>query len=260
MDENTTASPSVPPIYSVYNDAYLTIFCKPQGLSTMGGSPSLHRSDALLLPKHEVTTSKYKKCVPVHRLDKSTGGLVVCSKNLECEKYLKELLRQKEMRKRYVALVVGYVETSEDTISSIIDGTEAITEYRVVSRTKSRTYKWITTVDLWPITGKQHQLRRHMKILGHPILGDKRYWNDRDSSRPLLQSLDDLPPELKECYLWAVEVSFRHPSGSGEILTVSIDEPVIYHQLRQLEELGSQCQVVSAQEDHSNSDLDSILV
>lgn len=249
-----TPTPLICDISSVYNDEFLTIFCKPQGLSTMGGSPSLHRSDALLLPKNEITTSKYKKCVPIHRLDKSTGGLVVCSKNLASEKYLKELLRRKEMKKRYIALVVGYVEISEGIITSIIDGADAISEYSVISRTKSASYEWITTINLWPITGKQHQLRRHMKHIGHPILGDKRYWNTRDTSRPILQSLEYIPSKLQQCYLWAVEVSFLHPSGSGELLTVSIDEPVIYQELRELEKISVACSV------REDKDQDSMLL
>lgn len=222
-------------IPKIYNDSYLTIFCKPQGLSTMGASPSLHRSDSLLLPANEIMNSKYKKCVPTHRLDKSTGGLVLCSKSLSCEIYFKELFREKEIQKRYRALVLGHVESSEGTISSIIHGAEAISQYQVIQRTRSGSYGWISTVDLWPLTGKKHQLRRHMKLLGHPILGDKRYWDQRDESKPLIQELD-VPAALKQCYLWAVELSFLHPNGSGERVTVSIDEPSLYSQLRDLEE------------------------
>jgi 23S rRNA-/tRNA-specific pseudouridylate synthase len=221
----------------VYNDAHLTVFCKPQGLSTMGASPSLHRSLALNLPKDEITTSKYKKCVPVHRLDKATGGLVLCSKSLSCEIYLKELFRTKEIRKRYIAIVLGAVESSEGTISSVIDGAEAVSEYRVTQRSRSGTYGWLSTVHLWPITGKQHQLRRHMKQLGHPIIGDRRYWNTRDATKPLIQEeAVGAPPSLHECFLWAVEISFLHPNGAGDQLTVAIDEPAIFDQLRDFEE------------------------
>jgi 23S rRNA pseudouridine1911/1915/1917 synthase len=153
-------------IEKIYNDSYLTIFSKPQGLSTMGETPSLYRSDALLLPQDEIVSSKYKKCVPTHRLDKSTGGLVLCSKSLPCEIYFKELFRNKEINKRYTAIVLGYVESPEGTISSIIHGAEAISQYRVILRSRSGSYGWISTVDLWPITGKKHQLRRHMKDIG----------------------------------------------------------------------------------------------
>jgi 23S rRNA-/tRNA-specific pseudouridylate synthase len=222
-------------IEMIYNDSSFTIFCKPQGLATMGDSPSLHRSDSLLLPPDEVSTSKYKKCVPTHRLDKSTGGLVLCSKSLPCEIFLKELFRKKEIQKRYRAIVLGYVEAPAGTISSIIQGTEAVSEYRVTLRTRSGSYGWISTVDLWPITGKKHQLRRHMKILGHPIIGDKRYWDHRDKSKPLIQDID-VPVSLRQCYLWALEISFLHPNGSGESVTVSIDEPPLYSQLREIEE------------------------
>lgn len=223
----------------IYNDSYISVFSKPQGLATMGETPCLHRSDALLIPKDEIIDIKYKKSIPVHRLDKSTGGLILCGKSHETEVYLRELFQKKKIKKRYIALCLGKIEEIEGTITSNIGGSEAISEYKVVQITKSKSYGWISTVHLWPITGKTHQLRRHMKLIGHTILGDKRYWNTRDPVNKLLYELDHIPSHFHQCYLWAVEMIFPHPNRPEEILTVSIDEPLIYDELRRYEE--SQC-------------------
>lgn len=219
----------------IYNDQYISVFCKPQGLATMGETPCLHRSDALLIPKEEIIDNKFKKSIPVHRLDKSTGGLILCAKSHDTEVFLRELFQKKYIKKRYIALCLGKIEQTEGIITSIIGRTEAITEFKVVQINSSFSYGWISTVHLWPITGKTHQLRRHMKLIGHPILGDKRYWNTRDPINKLIYELD-IPIHLHQCYLWAVEMIFPHPIHNEEIITVQIDEPEIYEELRTLEE------------------------
>lgn len=104
---------------------------------------------------------------------------------------------------------------------------------------------FITTVDLYPVTGRRHQLRRHLKIIGYPIWGDMRYapysksdkivnestCSDDECDREYEGTLSaEKHPHSKMC-LWALEISFPHPSRD-EVVKASIEEPKWYEELR----------------------------
>jgi len=197
----------------VEEDEWYRIIIKPQGISTMGklsgtNEETLVNSDSMLI----ANAKYYKKAVPCHRLDRATGGLVVCSKTKEAESLIRRLFREKFVHKRYRAIVPGRIEPEFGKITSILDGKEAITEYKVVYCTRSYKYSWISTVDLWPITGKKHQLRKHLCYeLGLPILGDPRYAHAKDWPNPdtKFQNL---------MFLWALSVELPHPKDFQEII------------------------------------------
>jgi 23S rRNA-/tRNA-specific pseudouridylate synthase len=183
------------------------VVVKPQTLMTIrthsrDAGKALTDLDDLLIPG----AITYRRAVPCHRLDRSTGGLVICSKSKKSETSIKMMFRMKRVRKRYRALVPGRLEPTQGLINAPIGGKKSITKYSVVSYTQSLRYGWISTVDLWPVTGRRHQLRRHLQSVGHPILGDKRYspahlWPERIGGQELM-------------FLWALEVHFPHPSSA----------------------------------------------
>ena len=155
-------------LYTIYEDDSMKIIVKPQGLSTMGEWPCLYRDDSLLLTD-ELTestngnSSSYKKAVPCHRLDKSTGGLVICSKSSMSESIIRKCFRHKLMRKRYRSIAIGkldIIDCSYGKIDVCVDGKEALTFFQVVSVSYSAIYGHLTTLDLWPVTGRQHQVTR----------------------------------------------------------------------------------------------------
>lgn len=197
----------------VEEDEWYRIIVKPQGISTMGklagtNDETLVNSNSMLI----ANAKSYKKAVPCHRLDRATGGLVVCSKTKLAESLIRRTFREKIVRKRYRAIVPGKIEPAFGKITSIIDGKEAITEYNVVYCTRSYKYSWITTIDLWPITGRKHQLRKHLCYeLGHPILGDPRYAHAKDWPNPdtKFQNL---------MFLWALSVELPHPQDYKEFI------------------------------------------
>lgn len=141
------------------------------------------------------------------------------------------------------------------TINSVIDNKESITDYVVISYTASphpRAAGWLTTVDLYPLTGRRHQLRKHMKLIGNPIWGDKRYGpgdkatdiyestlQDRSTYKAnyeyedvSLQGDNEESSHINMC-LWALEISIPRPcSKSSETVTVKIDEPSWFSKLR----------------------------
>jgi 23S rRNA-/tRNA-specific pseudouridylate synthase len=83
--------------------------------------------------------------------------------------------QHKTIRKRYKAIVLGKLNKESGTIDTKIEGKESLTEYEVVKSTPSAKYGFLSLVDLYPVTGRTHQLRIHMAELGHPVIGDKYY-------------------------------------------------------------------------------------
>jgi 23S rRNA pseudouridine1911/1915/1917 synthase len=206
----------------VYEDEHMGAIIKPQGMPVMGASPSLCRSDLLMVLKSS-KPGGVSKPIPVHRLDSLTGGLLVVAKTKVAEIQLKECFAKRTCRKRYLALVVGKLEPSEGLCNSPMGGKEAITRYKIVRHTRCVDHGWVSVVDLHPITGRRHQLRKHMKTLGHPIWGDPRYGSVKD---------DEIHSRL--C-LWHMEINLPHPLF-GHHITLSMDEPEWLSHVVQVEE------------------------
>lgn len=186
------------------DDTWYRIILKPQGLPTMGDTSveTLQNSDQMLLPDALKNHVKYKKAVACHRLDSATGGLVLCSKSIEAEASIKASFRDREVYKRYRAIVIGRLEPAVGVIDTPLSGQPAVTKYQVVSYTKSFQYTWITTVDVWPHTGRRHQLRKHLKEIGHSIINDPKYC--------VANEWCSAPGFNGKMFLWALELRFPH--------------------------------------------------
>jgi len=217
----TTALSDVPPIYHPPLDPYLTILhrdrdflvCdKPSGLlSVPGRHPAL--GDSLLTRVQK----EFPKALIVHRLDKDTSGIVLFSLNRKAHAFVAAQFEARMTKKSYVAEVWGRVEGKEGTIDLplAIDpdhkprhrvdhehGKPAVTRWQVLGHSENR-----TRLRLFPMTGRTHQLRVHMKALGHVILGDEFY-----AEGEALAASDRL-------MLHAEELSFRKPDGSEVTFT-----------------------------------------
>lgn len=195
----------------VYEDEHLAAVVKPAGIPVNGNSfrtveNSLIRNirissepDALRWPR------------PVHRLDVPTGGLLLIAKTMRAQVSLGEQFEKKIIRKRYRAVVQGRIE-ARGHIESQVEGRDAATDYSPVRYVRSLKNQWLTLVDLYPLTGRTHQLRRHMAELGHPIVGDTLYGREGDVFKG------------KGLFLSAVELVFIHPA-TGEEMTLKADDP-----------------------------------
>jgi len=190
----------------------------------------------------------------VHRLDKETSGLIVVAKNDEAHRKLSAQFAAREVRKKYVALVHGWVKKDSGTLAQNISrdrvrrtrmttgaegGRTAVTHYRVVRRLDTKFGKF-TLLDVKIDTGRTHQIRVHMAAMGHPVVGDKVYGAPREmwgeSNTPSLRQAqgklsrkkrekDGAPAiSLSRNFLHAAELEFRHPR-SGEVVAFKSELP-----------------------------------
>ena len=169
-------------IQILYQDSDLLILNKPAGLLTVPGKGP-DKQDCLIN-----RALKYNPNARViHRLDQGTSGIVMLPLNYPTQKALTHQFQQRQVHKRYQAVVQGLVKEDEGEIDLplICDwpnrplqkvchehGKSALTRYRVLQRDPARN---ISRVQLKPVSGRTHQLRVHMLTLGHPILGDQLY-------------------------------------------------------------------------------------
>ena len=195
----------------VYEDNFMAVVVKDPGLPTSG---NYHRTLVNCLP-HNLRPSTAADALPwphtVHRLDNRTGGLVAVAKTATANMNLGRIFQHRDVQKRYQAIVLGRLE-GMGRVTVDVQDKPAASRFAACIHTPSTRFGWLTTVRLWPETGRTHQLRQHMAHLGHPILGDDLYTGER----PNLQR--------KGLHLWALSLRLAHPI-TGEPLHISIDEP-----------------------------------
>ena len=196
----------------IYEDEQLAVIHKPAGIIVSGNQ--FHTIQNALL--HNLTVSKaidaFQLPRPVHRLDHATSGLLLIAKTTSANIHLSEQFENKTIQKRYQAVVMGEIAPVAGMIDVKIENKEALTKYEVLQTVASLKVTHLSLVNLYPLTGRTHQLRIHLAHLGHPILGDKLYHQDK----PLLTG--------KGLFLAAVELTFEHPI-SGEVMNFEIDAP-----------------------------------
>ncbi|MFT4977467.1 MAG: 23S rRNA pseudouridine1911/1915/1917 synthase [Myxococcota bacterium] len=209
------------PLEVVFEDQHMAVVDKPPGLLVSGPR---HRTVERALPFNLAPSTEADVLStprPVHRLDVPTGGLLMVAKTSSAAAALGQMLSERRIEKRYRALVVGRLEGSGRAEGPVAE-LRAASRYRVVEHTRSLHCGWVSTVDLWPETGRTHQLRRHMADLGHPILGDDRYGQEGAIFR--------------RCglFLRSVALRFEHPHD-GVPVALSVDEPLKYASYRRRE-------------------------
>jgi len=169
----------------IFETTHFAVFDKPSGVAIH--PKKLANTKSLL---DDVRNLYGNNANLVHRLDKETSGLVIASKNKFAESVLKQSFQNKEVNKKYLALVRGHIER-EITIKKPIlankdenikvkvvihsDGKESITIIKPIKKIGDN-----TLVECIPLTGRQHQIRVHLFSIGHPIVGDPLYGVDNN--------------------------------------------------------------------------------
>ncbi|MBI3290552.1 RluA family pseudouridine synthase [Candidatus Microgenomates bacterium] len=165
----------------------------------------------------------------VHRLDKETSGILVIAKTPEAFENLQKQFAERGVEKSYLALVHGQPSHSEGVISApvgrlpwnrerfgvLAGGREATTKYRVLS-IQYLGKEEFSLVELYPKTGRTHQIRVHLKSIGHAVVADEFY-----AGRKTARNDRKWCPRL---FLHAKSISFMHPK-TGERVNVESDLP-----------------------------------
>ncbi|HBU29541.1 MAG: RNA pseudouridine synthase [Thiobacillus sp. GWE1_62_9] len=212
----------------VYADDSLLVVDKPSGLLAVPGRGA-DKQDCLAAR----VQARYSDALIVHRLDMATSGLMVMARGPAAQRALSKAFAAREVAKRYIALVAGRLEApAEDggvpevwrtiDLPIIVDwpnrplrivdhqsGKPSLTRWRVLGHDETGLN---TRVELEPVTGRSHQLRVHLRELGHPILGDALY------APPAVQALSG------RLLLHAGSLGFAHPL-TGEALAFECPVP-----------------------------------
>jgi len=186
----------------IFETTHFAVFDKPSGVAIH--PKKLANTKSLL---DDVRALYGSNANLVHRLDKETSGLVIASKNKFAESILKQSFQNKEINKKYLALVKGYIE-KEMTIKKPIlankdenikvkvlihsDGKESITIIKPIKKIGEN-----TLVECIPLTGRQHQIRVHLFSIGHPIIGDPLYGVDNNFANRYLNKQITLKERIK---------------------------------------------------------------
>ncbi|MGM9694242.1 MAG: RluA family pseudouridine synthase [Alloprevotella sp.] len=235
--ENTIL-PEDTPLDVVFEDDQLMVINKPAGLVVHPGCGNYTGTLVNAIAFHERNNPDYDPNDPavglVHRIDKDTSGLLVVAKTPEAKTKLGLQFFNKTTRRRYNALVWGNFEEDEGRIEgniarnprdrmqmAVFDpqsgiGKHAVTHYRVLQR-----FGYVTLVECILETGRTHQIRVHMKHIGHPLFNDERYGGTqilRGTQSGNYQSF------IRNCFeicprqaLHAKTLGFKHPKSEQEM-------------------------------------------
>ena len=186
--------------YILENNDNFIVINKPSGIAVQSGTKSFRNIiDVLKDTKYFENTKPYI----VHRLDKETSGVLIVAKNREYAQLFTSLFRIRKIHKTYIAITYGKVSKSINTLKDDLilyeNGKKiiqkAISHIRILKTSTDYSY-----VELNPITGRKHQLRKQLYNIGNPILGDDKYFIDRRA--------DKMKHKSKNLMLHAYKIKF----------------------------------------------------
>jgi 23S rRNA pseudouridine955/2504/2580 synthase len=214
---------------ALYEDADVLVLNKPMGLAVQGGSGTTRHVDGMLEALRDAHGQRPRL---VHRLDKDTAGCLLVAKTRFAAAALAKTFRSRSARKIYWALVAGVPKPRQGRISTFLaketraddsfmrvarhgeeGASHAVTYYAVID-TAARQLAWLS---LKPVTGRTHQLRAHLAHIGHPIVGDPKYFSKENWQ---------LPGGMQNrLHLLARRIVVPHPRGG----TIDVTAPLPPH-------------------------------
>jgi 23S rRNA pseudouridine955/2504/2580 synthase len=214
---------------TLYEDADVLVLNKPMGLAVQGGSGTTRHLDGMLETLRDAQGQRPRL---VHRLDKDTAGCLLVAKTRFAAAALAKTFRSRSARKIYWALVAGVPKPRQGRISTFLaketraddsfmriarhgeqGASHAVTYYAVID-TAARQLAWLS---LKPVTGRTHQLRAHLAHIGHPIVGDSKYFSKENW---------ELPGGMQNrLHLLARRIVVPHPRGG----TIDVTAPLPPH-------------------------------
>lgn len=230
------------PLDVVYEDDALLVVNKPAGMVVHPGHGNYSGTliNALLHHQKDLPVNSNERPGLVHRIDKDTSGLLVVAKNEAAMTHLAKQFFDKSSEREYVALVWGNVEQDNGTVEGNVgrhpknrlqmtvfpegdQGKEAITHYTVLER-----LGYVTLISCKLETGRTHQIRVHMKHIGHTLFNDERYGGEKilkgTTFTKYKQFVDNAFKILPRQALHAKTLGFIHPV-SGKFMQFNSEIP-----------------------------------
>ncbi len=210
------------PLDVIYEDNDILVVNKQKGLVVHPGNGNLDGTLANAVMAHckDSLSGIGGELRPgiVHRLDKDTSGLLIIAKNDKAHIKMSEQIKDRKVKKTYIALVRGIISENEATINMPIgrstkdrkkmavtkNGKEAITHFKVLNRFTTNKASY-TLLEVKIDTGRTHQIRVHMAEIGHPVIGDTVYSNGKNEFGVVGQCLH------------AKKLEFTHPITEKEM-------------------------------------------
>ena len=188
-EEITDVMPEKMDLDIVYEDEYLAIINKKSGIVVHPAVGNTHNTlvNGLLYHFNEISNKNTIRPGIVHRLDKDTSGLMVVAKNDQVHEKLSNMIKEKKVERKYLALVWGRIMHDKGTIDAPIgrdinnrqkytvtdiNSKDSITHFKVLERLSN-----VTLIECKLDTGRTHQIRVHMNYIGHPVVNDPVYGN-----------------------------------------------------------------------------------
>ncbi|MDX1314434.1 MAG: RluA family pseudouridine synthase [Eudoraea sp.] len=230
------------PLEIVYEDEALLVVNKPPGMVVHPGHGNYSGTlvNALAFHFEKLPMNSNNRPGLVHRIDKDTSGLLVVAKTEEAMTHLAQQFFEKTSEREYIALVWGSVAEDEGTIEGHIgrnpknrlqmqvfpdgeQGKHAVTHYKVLER-----MHYVTLVSCRLETGRTHQIRAHMKYIGHTLFNDARYGGDKilkgTTFTKYKQFVENAFKLLPRQALHARSLGFTHPT-TGQTMHFEADIP-----------------------------------
>jgi 23S rRNA pseudouridine1911/1915/1917 synthase len=230
------------PIHIIYEDDALIVVNKSAGMVVHPGHGNYSGTliNALLHHTKDLPVNRNERPGLVHRIDKDTSGLLVIAKTDAAMTHLSKQFFDKTSEREYLALVWGNMEQESGTIEGHVgrhpsnrlqmtvypegdQGKEAVTHYKVVER-----LGYVTLISCQLETGRTHQIRVHLKHIGHTLFNDERYGGERilkgTTFTKYKQFVDNAFKLLPRQALHAKTLGFVHPT-SGEFMRFDSEVP-----------------------------------
>jgi 23S rRNA pseudouridine1911/1915/1917 synthase len=214
------------------DESYIAIR-KPSGILTIPD-----RFDPQIPDLYRILKTSFKEIFIAHRLDRDTSGVIVFCKTEEAHRHLNMQFTDHTVQKVYLALVMGLMETPAGTIRIPLsedeknpgcmradrNGKESITDYKVME-----TFKHYSLIEIFPKTGRTHQIRVHFKAIGHPLAIDPLYGRpdgiflSRIKNNYKFKNGESEKPLIHRLTLHAYSLNFNHINGHH--ITLQSDLP-----------------------------------
>jgi 23S rRNA pseudouridine955/2504/2580 synthase len=223
----------------LFEDDHVLVLDKPFGIAVQGGTGTRRHIDGLLAGMVDRFGDRPRL---VHRLDRDTTGVLLVAKHRDAAAKLGRIFQSRAAAKTYWALVKGVPKPTQGKVEAALvkasgpdgdrvrkalpgeqaDAMHASTHYSVIDRAASMA-AWVS---LKPVTGRQHQLRAHMALIGHPIIGDNKYEGGLDLPAAEIEA---------KLHLHARRLVLPHPAYGSKI---DVDAPLPEHMRKTWELLG----------------------